>query len=108
MSAPEGQHISGGSPLDEAPMRRLSKKPPAVTVVRVPIPGQGDPWYAFEKFHHAVYDLATNRSSIRPRLWVASRDFIAVSPRDFPDHVRPAYEQLRKDMTRLEPNSAHQ
>ena len=67
-----------------------------------------DPWYAYEKFEQAVHTLATHRGTIRDRLWHAALDFASVSVGDVPEPLRPKFEQIKKDMSRLKPNAKGQ
>jgi hypothetical protein len=84
--------------------------PAGIVVVRreTRIPSNGDAGYAREKFAVAADALATHRGGIRERLTKAAREFMLVSPLDFPEDLQGRYVALRRDMTRLMPKHSRQ
>jgi hypothetical protein len=72
---------------------------PVVTLLRLPAPGAGDPWYALQNLKAAVRILATHPDSLRGRLCKALLHLAPVTARDLPESLRPEFESLRRDTT---------
>ena len=60
--------------------------------------------YAKEKIGSAVHILATGRGGIKQRIWDAYMQFHPLRETDFPDDLKPKWNELHDRLTSEEPS----